>query len=109
MEIEGLLSKKKVPLQETIPIISTKQKVFILAQVMSLSIEPQLLRKTTITYMTIAKEQIRYSYEVSGSEENCICKEEYSYKRFGFFKKVSHAETKPISWIYIKHKREITK
>jgi len=108
LEIEGLVSKKKVLLQKVIPIISTKQKVFILAQVMDFYVEPQLLRKTTITYMTIAREKIRYSYEVSGSEEDCLCKETYSYKRFGSFKKVSQAETKPISWIYIKHNREVT-
>lgn len=112
MEIEGKLSKHKVILRKVIPVIPTKQKIFILAHTLEIPIEPQLLRKASITYITIAGERMKYSYEVTGEfsiiKNNLICKEKYFFKRFGIYKNISISETKPISWIFIKHKREVT-
>ncbi|EHQ92121.1 hypothetical protein [Desulfosporosinus youngiae] len=108
IDIEGQISKKRVTLQKRIPIISIKQKVFIFAQDMAFQFEPQLLRKSTITYTTIAGEKMKYTYEVSENEGNTTCKEKYFYKsRFCNFKLIAHADTEPISWIYIKHKRDV--
>lgn len=105
MQIEEKVSKKKVILQKTIPIITLKQKIFILVHDMAFYYEPQHLVKTTITYNTIAGEQIKYSRELSESTESLMFEEKYSYKRFGVFKQISSVEVEPVSWIFIRHKR----
>ncbi|WP_339850336.1 hypothetical protein MKY42_08250 [Paenibacillus sp. FSL W7-1088] len=103
LEIESNQTIKEI--KKVVPIFLSDQELFIFAQSLENHPHPQLLKRATVVYKTIANEEIKYVYDVRREQGKTICREQYYVKSHFGYKLLNISEVDQVSWIFINHYR----
>ncbi|QLG42023.1 hypothetical protein HW560_30495 [Paenibacillus sp. E222] len=103
LEIESNQTIKEI--KKVVPIFLSDQELFIFAQSLENHPHPQLLKRATVVYKTIANEEIKYVYDVRREQGKTICREQYYVKSHFGYKLLNISEVDKVSWIFINHYR----
>ncbi|MCP1135303.1 MULTISPECIES: hypothetical protein [Paenibacillus] len=103
LEIES--NQTSMEIKKVVPIFLSDQELFVFAQSLENHPHPQLLKRATVVYKTIANEEMKYVYDVRREQGKTICREHYYVKSLFGYKLLNISEVDQVSWIFINHHR----